>query len=661
MVSFAHPWYLPVGVLACLLLWLWWRQMERVRQRMLARFAAPLLLDTLTASICQLRRTAKKLLVTGAVFCCFVALAEPRYGSRWIDVKHRGIDILFALDSSRSMLAPDVRPSRLERSKLAVMDFVNRLRGDRIGLLPFAGTSHLLCPLTADYQAFNQSLQAVDSTLLPVGGTDIGGAIKAAEAILANDANHKLLVIITDGEDLGTNGIATAQAAHARGMTIFTIGVGTAAGELIPDRAGGGFVKDDSGAYVRSRLDRLALKAIAEQGGGIYADLGNRGEGLDTVYRERLALIPDQEFAEQRTKVVISRSEWPLALAIALLCFDFLLSGRKRQRSFHQTIARLARLRKPSILALIVAAGPGLLGPPPAGASDGERAFAAGDYQRAEAFYRELLRDDPGNPVLLFNTGSAAYKNGRFTEAVDAFGRAIPAADPALQEMAYFNQGNAWYRIGEKTRQSAHINQTIEAWQNSLDALAAALALNPENRDAAVNHDFVKEQLERLQQETKTAPGSPDTEAREPSDEQAKAPQQPPRDRQATPDESATPDQPDESTGESGESGKSGETGETDEVHNGKNSEPEQSASDQAAAPAEQSDEIPDQDRLDDQQTTGQTVEHGDDRQDRGEIGRAMTTEEAKRLLQAIEGEEGRLDLVVPQHPATINDTMNDW
>lgn len=619
---------------------------------MLARFAAPSLLNTLTASICPLRRTAKKLLVAGAVFCCFVALAEPRYGSRWIDVKHKGIDILFALDSSRSMLAPDVRPSRLERSKLAVIDFVDHLKGDRIGLLPFAGTSHLLCPLTADYQAFNQSLQAVDSTLLPLGGTDIGGAIKAAEAVLANDANHKLLVIITDGEDLGTNGIAAAQAAHSRGMTIFTIGVGTAAGELIPDRTSGGFVKDNSGAYVRSRLDRQALKAIAEQGGGIYADLGTRGEGLETVYRERLALVPAREFAEKRTKVPISRSEWPLALAIALLCGDFLLSGRKRQRSFHRAIARLARLRKASILALILAAGPGLLGPPSAGASDGERAFAAGDFQRAETFYRELLRDDPGNPVLLFNTGSAAYKNERFSEAVDAFGRAIPAADPTLQEKAYFNQGNAWYRIGEKTRQSA-VKQTIEAWQSALDAFTAVLALNPENRNAAVNRDFVKEQLERLRQETENAPKSPEKEAREPADEQAKEPQQPPRDRQATPDESAVPDQPGDKTGDAGDA---------DDVNNGgQNSKSERSASGQATAPAEQSDGITDQDRHDDEHTTGQTTEQGDNRHDPGNTDRAMTKEEAKRLLQAIEGEEGRLDLVMPQHPTTSSETMNDW
>jgi Ca-activated chloride channel family protein len=652
MVSLAHPWYLPAGILACLLLWLWWRQMERRRQRMLARFAAPSLLYTLTASICPLRRAAKKLLVAGAVFCCFVALAEPRYGSRWIDVKHKGIDILFALDSSRSMLAPDVRPSRLERSKLAVMDFVGRLQGDRVGLLPFAGTSHLLCPLTADYQAFNQSLQAVDSTLLPVGGTDIGGAIKAAEAVLANDANHKLLVIITDGEDLGMDGVATARAAHSRGMTIFTIGVGTAAGELIPDRASGGFVKDNSGAYVRSRLDRQALKAIAEQGGGIYADLGNRGEGLDTVYRERLALVPAREFAEKRTKVPISRSEWPLALAIVLLCGDFLLSGRKRQRSFHRAVARLARLRKPSIFALLLAAGLGLLGPPPAGASDGERAFADGDYHRAEAFYRELLRDDPDNPVLLFNTGSSAYKNERFTEAVDAFQSAIPAADPDLQEKAYFNQGNAWYRIGEKTRQS-EVQKTVEAWQNALDAFAAALALNPENRDAAVNHDFVKEQLERLQQETETAPKSPEKEDREPSDEQAEAPQQPPQDRQATPDEPATPDRPGDTTGNAGDAG--------DANNGGKDSEPDQSVSGQSTAPAEQSDGITDQDRLDDGHTTGQTVEQGDDRHHSGNTGQTMTTEEAKRLLQAIEGEEGRLDLVVPQQPTTSNETMNDW
>lgn len=658
MVSFAHPWYLPLGILACLLLWLWWHQMERRRRRMLARFAAPSLLDDLTLSVCPLRRTAKKLLVAGGVFCCFVALAEPHYGSRWIDVKHKGIDILFALDSSRSMLAPDVRPSRLERSKLAVMDFVARLQGDRIGLLPFAGTSHLLCPLTADYQAFNQSLQAVDSSLLPVGGTDIGGAIEAAEAVLANDANHKLLVIITDGEDLAADGAAAAQAAHSRGMTIFTIGVGTAAGELIPDRTAGGFVKDNSGAYVRSRLDRQMLRAIARQGGGIYADLGNRGEGLDTVYRERLALIPAQEFAEKRTKVPISRSEWPLALAVALLCGDFLLSGRKRQRSFHRAIARLARLRKPpksSLVALILAvAGPGLLGPPPATASDGERAFAAGDYQRAETFYRERLRDDPDNPVLLYNTGSAACKNEDFREAVDAFDRAIPTADPALQEKAYFNQGNAWYRIGEKTRQSA-VKQTIEAWRNAQAAFAAALALNPENQDAAANRDFVKEQLERLRQETEPAPDSPEQKEQESSGEHAKAPQEAPQDRQSAPNEPAAPGN------QSGD-----ETGADDPVNTDDTEPaPQPPAAGQAPAPAEQPEAANGPHRADrphdSGQTDGQAADRHDEGHDPGDAGRAMTGEEATRLLQAIEGEEGRLDLAVPQRSATDGDTMNDW
>ena len=649
MVRFAHPWWLPIGILACLLLWFWWHRMAHRRQRLLARFAAPSLLDTLTASVCPLRRTAKNLLVTGAVFCCFVALAEPRYGSRWIDVKHKGIDILFALDTSRSMLAPDVRPSRLERGKLAIMDFVDDLQGDRIGLLPFAGTSHLLCPLTADYQAFNQSLQAVDSTLLPVGGTDIGGAIEAAEAVLANDANHKLLVVVTDGEDLGADGAAAAQRAHSRGMTIFTVGVGTAAGELIPDRAGGGFVKDSSGAYVRSRLDRQALRTIAEQGGGIYEDLGNRGEGLATVYRERLALIPEKEFAEKRTKVPISRSEWPLALAVALLCGDFLLSGRKRQRPLHRAIARLARLRKAHTIGLLLAAGSALLGPAPAAASDGERAFAAGDYQKAETFYRQRLRDDPDNPALLYNTGSAAYKNERFTEAVDAFRRAIAAADPALQEKAYFNQGNAWYRIGEQTRQTA-AKQTIEAWRNAEAAFAAALALNPENQDAAANRDFVTEQLKRLRQETKVSPESPENTGQDPSSKH----QETPGDRQTAPDESGATQQPGEEAG-----------GTDDGNTTGSAPAPQPPTAGQTADPPAQPQRPNGPQRTDERSAAGQAERQAagprDAGRDPGDSGRAMTREEATRLLQAIEGEEGRLDLAVPKPPANDNDTMNDW
>jgi Ca-activated chloride channel homolog len=660
MFSFASPWWLPAGILACLLLWLWWQQMERRRRLQLARFAAPSLLDQLTASVCPRRRIAKKLLVTGAVFCCFVALAEPHYGSRWIAVKHKGIDILFALDSSRSMLAPDVRPNRLERSKLAIMDFVERLDGDRIGLLPFAGTSHLLCPLTADYQVFSQSLQAVDSALLPVGGTDIGGAIKTAEAVLANDANHKLLVIITDGEDLGTEAAATAQAAHSRGMTIFTIGVGTTAGELIPDPADGGFIKDDSGTYVRTKLDRQTLTMIAQQGGGIYADLGNRGEGLDTVYRERLALIPEKQFAEKRKKVPISRSEWPLALALALLCSDFLLSARKQQHSLHQAIARLKNLRKTCITLLLLIIGTSLLGSGPSAASEGERAFANGDYQQAEAFYRELLADDPDNPILLYNSGSAAYKNAHFDSAIEAFSRAITTAAPAVQEKAYFNQGNSWYRAGEMTRQTA-AKQTIQAWQNALNAFAAAVALNPDNRDAAANHEFVTKQLERLRRETENSPELP----------QDKAPQGASKHKTDEPAGRDRQEMPDQETGEPEDQGRQDPPGEeTGEVEG----EGRQEAADLPEAPT--GDPRNEDDRTDESEngsslsagrpsvpvaqaeTTDEQVRYHEQHEP-GNTARAMTRDEAQRLLQAIEGEQGRLDLAVPDR--TNQKNLSDW
>ena len=165
-------------------------------------FAGHNLISDLTRSVSTTKRTIKKVLLLGAVFCLFIALARPQYGYHWVDVKRKGIDILFAVDTSASMLAEDIQPNRLQRSKFAIIDFIKRLEGDRVGLMPFAGASFLICPLTIDYNAFEQALQELDTGIIPTPGTNIAQAIQSAEKILHNDANHKLLIVITDGENL---------------------------------------------------------------------------------------------------------------------------------------------------------------------------------------------------------------------------------------------------------------------------------------------------------------------------------------------------------------------------------------------------------------------------------------------------------------------------
>lgn len=235
-MQFEHPVFLILGVAATVgFLALAWRT-HRKRQRALSRFAASGLSKALTANVSPGRRRLKTLLLAVAMMAIFTAAARPQVGYRWEEVKRRGIDILLALDTSKSMLATDVVPSRLERAKLGIEDLTERLDGDRCGLLPFSGRAFLFCPLTLDMDAFRESLRAVDERIIPDPGTDLAEAIREARAALAQGANHKILVLVTDGEDLEGQALEEAERAAAEGITIHTVGVGTPGGETIPLR-----------------------------------------------------------------------------------------------------------------------------------------------------------------------------------------------------------------------------------------------------------------------------------------------------------------------------------------------------------------------------------------------------------------------------------------
>jgi Ca-activated chloride channel family protein len=254
-MSFSSPLWLPAGVAVCLaLVWLW-RRYDMRQQASLAQFVSAHLRAQLTRSVSPARRRIKRGLLLGALALVFVALAGPQAGYRWEQVTRRGNDIIFAIDTSRSMLTPDVKPNRLTRAKLAISDFVTRLDGDAVGLIAFAGNAFLQTPLTLDYGAFRESLDAVDTNIIPRGGTNIASAIREAQSALRNrPGSDRILVLVTDGEDLDGNALTAAKAAAQQdGLKIYTVGVGSANGDLIPlpPDQGGGFVKD------AARRDRL--------------------------------------------------------------------------------------------------------------------------------------------------------------------------------------------------------------------------------------------------------------------------------------------------------------------------------------------------------------------------------------------------------------------
>lgn len=511
-MQFAHSIWLIAGLVSCVILGFAFIHFQKKGKAALERFAAGHLLGSLTDSVSPGRRMAKRVLLLAAAASVFIALARPQAGFQWKEVKRKGIDILMAVDTSKSMLAADVRPNRLERSKLGIMDFVAKLEGDRVGLIPFAGRAFLMCPLTLDYDAFRQSLNALDTQIIPQGGTDIASAIREAASAFSNDANHKILVLVTDGEDLEGEALNAAKIAAKNGMTIYTVGVGTRAGELIPvNEAGqtGHFVKDAKGQVVKSRLDEKMLAEIAQVTGGQYEPLGQQAEGLDAIYRQKLSLVPKQELAGRMQRTPIERFEWPLLLAFVLLMVEFALSDRRPMRrrlpvikTGDRRVLAVARgLKTPGIFlatALVVLVSQTVDASP----WSGEQAYAKGDYPAAVQAYREAAKERPDDAQIQFNLGAAAYKERNYEDALGAFQTALNTQDMSLQNKAYYNMGNTLYRIGEGM-EKREPQKTIERWEASIKAYEGALKLNADDQDALYNQEFLKKKLEALKKQEK--------------------------------------------------------------------------------------------------------------------------------------------------------------
>ncbi len=659
-MNFAQPHWIIVGLLACIGLAFFFRFMEKRRRLALEKFAAHQLIGQLTRNVSLTRRRYKNVLLLLAIFMCFMAFARPQYGFQWVDVKRKGIDLLFALDTSKSMLAEDIKPNRLKRAHLAILDFVEQLNGDRVGLIPFAGSAYLMCPLTLDYEAFADSLSAVNTEIIPRGGTNIAAVIDKAVETLSNAANHKILIILTDGENLQGDAIKAAEEAAKQGLIIYTVGVGTSQGELIPVSAesGKGFVKDQKGNFVTSRLDETTLKTIAEKTGGLYVPLGTAGEGLETIYQQKLALIPKEELMERRHKVPLERFEWPLAAALFFLICELLIGERKKPRPlpFFKRIRNTVRRKKKVVEVAVIILFLGLNLSTKAHSSTGEDAFAKGDYLQASEYYRQKLEKSPDDPKLLYNYGTAAFKNNMYDEAIESFTKALKSDDVELQKKAYYNKGNSLYQKGVEAQQ-ADPQATIDQWKQALGALQSALKLDPNDADAKHNSQFIKKRLEELekqqQQQKKNDKDQQDQQNQQDQkknkdsqkqkqdngSQQDKNQQQPDKDKQTSPD------------------GQSGENQPPEKKDQGK----EQQTKEQQQQAAEKNDKKQDTPTaLNKQQDEKKASDQQKQDALRQQLGK-MTKEEAESLLNGLKNEEGELNFVPSGHENNENEIEKDW
>ena len=306
------------------------------RHRAMETFAEPALAPALVIGLSARRRRVRAVLLVCALALIAVALAQPKWGYQWRRVTREGIDIVIAIDTSKSMLATDVKPDRITRAKMEVSELLDRLQGDRAALVAFAGSSYTLCPPTLDYAALQMFIKAVRVGVVPLGGTDIGGAISQAIRIFeGSEREHRALILVSDGEDLREGTEAAARKAKELGVKIFSVGIGSPSGELIPVEGEGGAVthlKDREGKVVQTRLNEGTLQQVALLTGGAYVYPSAGRLGLVELYEEKIAAMEKKELVERQRKVYVNRFQWPLAAAFLALCIEAVMSDRDSRR-----------------------------------------------------------------------------------------------------------------------------------------------------------------------------------------------------------------------------------------------------------------------------------------------------------------------------------------
>ncbi|HVP06795.1 MAG TPA: VWA domain-containing protein [Candidatus Acidoferrum sp.] len=332
-MRFAEPsnFILLIGVLL-LAVFMFWAVARK--KKILARFGDLKLIMRTAPYISFARQRTKATLLLLAAALIVMALARLQFGTHLELMKRQGIDVIVALDCSNSMLAQDMKPSRLEKAKQELRGIIDRLKGDRIGLVAFAGEAFVQCPLTLDYGAARMLLSVMDNTSVTVQGTSIAAAIQTATgAFEQKEKKYKVLLLLTDGEDLAGGALEAAETARKDGIRIYTVGIGSPQGEPIPilDRNGQqtGFKKDENGEVIVSKLDEETLQKIALATGGKYYNASAGEMELDKIFDD-IGKLEKKELEGTLVTRYDDRYQWPLLFALFLIFIEFFVSERKK-------------------------------------------------------------------------------------------------------------------------------------------------------------------------------------------------------------------------------------------------------------------------------------------------------------------------------------------
>lgn len=442
------------------------------------------LVDFLTANYSKAAYLKKFLLVAAAITVMVIALANLRKASGTEKVSRNGIDVMIALDVSKSMLATDISPSRLVRAKQVLGRLIDKLHNDRVGIVVFAGRAYLQMPLTGDHAAAKMYLSAATTETVPTQGTVIGDALKMCFASFnANEKKYKAVVLVSDGEDHDEAAGTVARQMAKEGVVISTIGIGSPQGTVLIDEQTNQPRTDKEGNAVISKLNETVLRDVAESGNGSYVLFQNTDAAVQTISKQ-LAGLDQRAVTDDSLVNYSSYSIYFLLAALLFLVIELFVSETKRKKPL-----------QPKLVMMLFFSVTGSL----AAAQDskenksikaGNDAYRKAEFDKASEAYQQALKKNPRNATASYNNGNALYKSGKKEESVKAYDNAISLLETPV------SKGNAFYNKGVVLQQGQKLPECIEAYKQ-------ALILDPSNEDARQNLQKALQQLQQQQQKQK--------------------------------------------------------------------------------------------------------------------------------------------------------------
>ena len=483
MFRFEEPTYLyllaVIPVLA-LIRWL----LERKQQKRLRLFGDPELLRQLMPDVSRWRPVAKFWILEAALALLITMMAKPQMGTRISHDKRTGIETIIAMDISNSMLAEDVAPSRLDRTKMMVENLVDNFTDDKIGLIVFAGDAFVQLPITSDYVSAKMFLSDIYPSLIATQGTDIATAINmASNSFTQQQGVGKAIIVVTDGEDHEGGAIEAAKDAKKKGMRVFVLGVGSPNGAPIP-LGNGNYMKDNTGNTVMTKLNEEMCRQVAEAGGGAYIHVENNSNAQQQLDNE-LAKLSKKEMQGTIYSDYDEQFQAFGIIAILLLIIEICIFDRKNPLARRMNIFG-RRQRVATTLLLLLAATATMAQTDRQYIRNGNKVFRSGQFDQSEVAYRKAIEKNPRNPQAHYNLGNSLMAQKKDSAAIQSLQKATEL------ETSKIRKAMAFHNIGVICQQHKMYGEAIEAYKN-------ALRLNPKDDATRYNLELCKRQQKKQQ------------------------------------------------------------------------------------------------------------------------------------------------------------------